>query len=76
MDMHEVVSKLIGDVIPIGSSEEDHIRFENLKIMTYLVDRLVGDIDRVAGGKDRHEFSISRAGKYANKFLDDLGIVK
>ena len=39
-----------------------------------ILNELLLDIDRVAAERDRPEFSISKAGQYANDFLNDLGI--
>ena len=47
MELIDVVRKLIGPVNPIGESNTDEERFENLKTLTELVDFLVGDIDQV-----------------------------
>jgi hypothetical protein len=74
MDIHEIVKKLVGPIDPVGESNTDDIRFENLKIMTELVDELLTDIDHVASNRDRAEYSMKRAGEHASKFYDDLGI--
>lgn len=75
MEIHDVVKKLIGKIEPIGETQEDERRFNNLKDMCDLVNKLVSDIDDVAfGNKNRHEHSMKNAGLYASKFLDDLGI--
>jgi len=74
MELIDVVRKLIGPVNPIGETNADDIRFANLKVMGTLVDRLVFGIAEVASNKDRAEFSMKRAGEYANKLMDDLGI--
>ena len=75
MTNHEIVKKIIGEINPIGETQTDDERFENLKAMTELVDQLISDIYILANkNKDRYEFSMSRAGKFADKFLDELGI--
>ena len=74
MTNYDVVIKLIGRIMPIGETQEDDRRFENLKAMTELVDLLVSDIDRAAMINNRGEFSIKRSQEFANKFLNDLGI--
>lgn len=76
MDIYEVVKKLVGKIVPIGETYEDNERYENLKIITVLVDRLLTDIDYIAGEEKRHEFSRKRAGKFAREFLNKLGIVE
>ena len=72
MDFHEIVKKLIGEIDPVGETNTDNARFENLKAMTELVDELLSDIYRVARGNNRHEYSINRAGQFASSFLDEV----
>lgn len=74
MELHDIVMKLIGPVIPIGETNTDEVRFENLKQLCKLVDTLVFEIDRVTAYMNQAEFSMKRAGEYADKFLTDLGI--
>ena len=75
MELIDVVRKLVGPIIPVGETNCDDERFENLKALTLLVDKLVGDIDIVSTYDDRTESSIVRAVKYADQFLrEDLGI--
>jgi len=74
MELIDVVRRLVGPIDPVGDQGIDNKRFENLKVMTKLVDILVGDLDCVAENKLRNEFSMKRAGEFADKFLDDLGI--
>jgi len=73
MDFHEIVKKLIGEIDPVGETNTDNARFENLKAMTELVDELLSDIYRVTQGNNRHEYSINRAGQFAASFLDEMG---
>ena len=41
MDVYEVVEKLIGPVSPVGETHTDNARFENLKELIELTDRLL-----------------------------------
>lgn len=73
MTLHEIVKKLVGRIDPVGETNTDNDRYENLKVMTELVDALLTDIDMVAMyNKNRQEFSRKRAGGFASKFLDLL----
>ena len=75
MTNYDVVKKLIGEIYPVGETHTDDRRFENLKEMIELVDKLLTDIDKVAyRNKDRVEFSMKRAGGCAKEFLDKLGL--
>jgi len=72
MDIHEIVKKLVGEIGPVGETNTDNDRFENLKVMTDLVDDLLTDINWVAQQNNRYEYSINRAGQFASSFLDEL----
>lgn len=71
-NIKQIVDKLVGNITPYGASHIDEERFENLKIMCGLVERLVSDINFVARDKDRYEASMKEMGVYAQKFLDNL----
>ena len=76
MDYTEIVKKLIGYIDPVGETNIDDKRFENLKAMCELVNNLVTEIDEVSFyNKNKDEYSRKRAGEYANNFLaNTLGI--
>lgn len=72
----EIVENLIGEITPIGETNEDEVRFENLKLMCDLANSLISKIDNVSyENKDRQEYSIKRAAEYAERFLtEQIGI--
>jgi len=76
MEYKEIVLKLIGPIDPIGETNTDDKRFENLKIMCNLVNDLVQYIDDVGYiNKDHYEFSKKRVSDYINNFLTNtIGI--
>jgi len=77
MELYDVVAQLAGPINPVGETHTDNERFENLKVMTALVDTLLADIERVAAYKDRPEYSMSKAGTFAHAFLFvQIGIVE
>jgi len=77
IDVYEVVKRLVGEITPIGETQTDEIRFENLKVLTVLFKKLHCDLDDLAFyNKNRKEFSMNQAGKLADKCLDEVGIVK
>ena len=76
MDLEDIVMKLNGPVDPVGDSNTDAKRLTNLKSLCELVDRLVYHIDMVASDPGEHMDSVLSMKKYANKFLDELGIVE
>jgi hypothetical protein len=74
LSIYKVVKKLVGAVEPVGETTEDDRRFDNLQVMTELVDLLLSDIDSVAQNKNRGEYSMKRAGVFASDFFTRLGI--
>lgn len=76
MELIDVVRKLVGPIEPVGETHTDDKRFENLKVMTALVDQLLTDIDYVVAFKQSGAFSMKRAGEYASKFQDSVGITE
>lgn len=76
MEMYDVVMKLVGPTRPVGETYEDARRFENLAVLTRLVDRLMTEIHEIATeNTKRQEYSMKRAGEFCGKFLDNIGIV-
>ena len=70
--VHEVVRALIGKIKPVGKTETDGIRLDNLEQMIATVDILLDDILEVATLSDKPEYSVSRAGKRAEDYLSML----
>lgn len=57
---------------PQGESSVDEVRFKNLEDTIELVDKLIDDIVLVARHKNRPEYSMSKAGKEAEKFINRI----
>ena len=78
IDLECVVMKLVGQIRPIGETDTDNKRFENLKVLCDLTNKLVTTIDHLhCKNKHSHEFSVKRAADYADNFLEkELGITK
>ncbi len=74
IDVYEVVKRLIGRLEPVGETNTDNDRFDNLKEMCDLVDKLLTDIDYLNTYKDNHQFSMKRVAEYTAKFQDRMGI--
>ena len=73
MELYDIVMKLIGPVDPVGSSEIDRDRMENLKVLLALTDRLLTNIDSIAScNKDREEWSMKQAGQLCAKWQDTV----
>lgn len=72
MDHYEIVNKLIGPIEPVGETNSDERRYENLEHTLNLVDQLMRDIRLVSQFSSRMEYSMSKAGKLATEFLEDV----
>jgi hypothetical protein len=73
MEYTKIIKKLIGNINPIGESNTDDERFENLKEMCRTINHLIVDIDDMAYmNKNSHEFSAKRSAEYAVKFLEGI----
>ena len=72
MNIYEIVKELVGPIEAVGETHEDLRRFENLKQITALVDRLLGDIALAAVDANRTEASMLAIGLHAKNFLRDV----
>ena len=73
-EVYDLVTTLVGDIKPIGDTQADDKRFDNLKVICGVVDKLLYDIDAVIPNKNRAEHSMKRAGEYADEFMSKIGI--
>ena len=72
IDIYNVITKLVGPIEPVGESNADEKRYENLQTMTEVVGELLADIKIVSRYVDRPEASMSKIGRYAQTFLKDV----
>jgi hypothetical protein len=71
MELKDVVMKLIGNIEPVGSTDIDEKRFENLVQLCDLTEELIFEIEKVAtDNKDRPEYSMKKAGEYASMYRE------
>lgn len=74
MTNYDIVKKLVGEIEPVGETNTDEKRFKNLEQMTNLVDSLLLEIRTVSECKTSHEYSVKKAGEFADNFLYIVGI--
>lgn len=72
MNPNEIVNRIIGKTVPIGETNADEVRFENLKAKCELVECLVRELDELSKLSSSHEFSVKRAGQYAADCLSEI----
>jgi hypothetical protein len=73
MEIHDIVKKLIGPVTPVGKSEVDSERLNNLVVLCDLVEQLIldiEDIDYIHGHS--HQASIKKICEYSKEFLNNI----
>ena len=71
MELIDVVRKLTGPIDPIGETNADEERFENLITTLSIVESLLKDIYDVSQNKNCRAHSMKKAGMYAQKFLNE-----
>jgi len=71
MEIYDIVIKLIGPIYPAGAEHIDEKRYNNLIVMINLAEKILDDIREVATNKDKVEYSLNKAGKAAQLFLDE-----
>ena len=70
MTYTDIVKKLIGPVSPVGETNQDELRFENLKELCELVENLTQVlVDISDSNKHAHEYSIKRSVDYIDEIL-------
>ena len=67
----KVLDNLVGNINPQGETNIDNNRFENLKTLTEVLEHYHQEIYNVSYKKNRSEYSIKRAGDFADKFITD-----
>lgn len=72
MNNCDVIRKLIGPISPIGESNTDRDRLENLKETIDVVNCLLEDIYTVSKEITRYEHSMKLAGKTAKEYLSSI----
>ena len=75
IERSEAILALIGNVRPVGETNTDDRRYENLELACDVLKNLVEAVREVSVKCEGHvAYSINRAGEYARKCLEDLNI--
>ncbi len=72
MELIDIVRKLIGPIQPIGESNTDAKRLENLSQYGELLDGLLCDLEETAIHADRAEASMRLIGQKAKTYLSEV----
>ena len=69
---HEIAKALLGPIIPVGETNEDSRRLENLKETIVLVGNLIDDLRNASTYEDRHQASMVKIARTAKSFLSEI----
>jgi hypothetical protein len=67
--LYQLICKLVGPIDPVGETNADEKRYQNLNLFLEVLDTMLGDAEYVSRYKNRQEYSIKRAGERADNFL-------
>lgn len=67
----DIVMKLIGEIEPVGESNVDEKRLNNLILLENTIDILIDEIQFITPNKDRVEYSINKVGKESDRWLQE-----
>ena len=67
-----IIDSLNGNVIPVGETNTDNKRFDNLKALEEIIDCLLDDIQMLIPNRNSYEYSVKRAGNEAVEYLQEV----
>lgn len=68
----QIVKKIVGNIKPVGETNEDNLRLDNLNECLNLTENLIDEILEVAKFSNRTEFSVKSMGLRAQYFITML----
>jgi len=75
-EVYKVITKLIGEIKPVGESNEDSKRLDNVKTFIGVFDRMHTDIDDIAWVfKSDKRASVKKIVDACSNHLDKIGII-
>lgn len=74
MSITDIFNKLCGKIIPIGETNEDNIRYENIENYYELLCHIISLLKIASEYKDRQEYSMQKIGKECYEILKELGL--
>lgn len=67
-----ILITLIGEVEPIGETNTDNDRYQNLIQLEGVIEHLLDEVEKVSKCSDRPEYSMSKAGKQTVIWLSEI----
>lgn len=68
----KIIDALNGSVKPVGETNVDNKRFDNLKALEEIINCLLDDVQMLIPNRNRHEYSMKRAGDEAVGYLREV----
>lgn len=68
----KIIDALNGSVRPVGETNTDNKRFDNLKALEEIIDCLLDDIQMLIPNRNIYEYSVNRAGNEAVEYLQEV----
>lgn len=71
-DLFDIVMKLNGPVYPLGETNADNDRFDNMQNLIDLSEKILFEINSVVSDADRQEYSMKRIGMLAKDHMRNI----
>lgn len=68
----KIIDALNGSVKPVGETNEDNKRFDNLKTLEEIIDCLLDDVQMLIPNRNRCEYSMNRVSDEAVGYLREV----
>ena len=74
MSIEEILKRLFGRIAPVGETNEDNRRYENIENYYEALNFIIKELKYVSKYKDRNEYSMQKIGKECLNILQQLKI--
>ena len=72
IDIAEMVMRLNGEIAPIGETNTDSERYNNLLVLEHTIEILLSEMNNVCEYSNRPEYSMSKAGTQYLRWLQGI----
>lgn len=74
MSISDILGKLLGEIQPIGETNEDNKRYENIQNYYEALSYIISCLSIASQNKDRQEYSMQKIGKECYDILKEYGL--
>ena len=74
LSISEIVNRLFGDIFPVGETNEDNIRYENIHNYYEALSYIISCLRIASNYKDRSEHSMQKIGKQCYDILREFDL--